>query len=77
MIHYNVWFSFKDGTIESDELAKVNRFLLSAVDEDTLGETMTLAWQNAQVLDRQFTRSLVHQLCSPLYARVWDSTIVC
>ena len=27
MIHYNVWFSFKDGTDESVELAKVNGFL--------------------------------------------------
>jgi len=27
MIHYNVWFSFKDAANELDELAKVNQFL--------------------------------------------------
>lgn len=27
MIHYNVWFSFKDGTSESDGLTRVRAFL--------------------------------------------------
>ncbi|HKY22834.1 MAG TPA: DUF6614 family protein [Vicinamibacterales bacterium] len=27
MIHYNVWFSFKPGTVESDALAKVHECL--------------------------------------------------
>lgn len=27
MIHYNVSFSYKDGVVESDELAKANQFL--------------------------------------------------
>ena len=27
MIHYNVWFSYKNGVVEPDELAKVNQFL--------------------------------------------------
>jgi hypothetical protein len=27
MIHYNVWFSFKDGAAEADQLLRVRSFL--------------------------------------------------
>jgi hypothetical protein len=36
MIHYNVWFSFKEGVVESDELAKVARFLDDLKTKDLL-----------------------------------------
>jgi hypothetical protein len=36
MIHYNVWFSFKDGTVESDALSRVRQFLLDLKHRDQI-----------------------------------------
>jgi hypothetical protein len=36
MIHYNVWFSFKEGAAELDGLARVRQFLLELKQRDQI-----------------------------------------